>query len=83
MVRRTIRLLNRGADPMPKDVLPPERMAAFNEFIWVQMGNLQTTAWHDLLDPGTARGAAVRAYYRHLLTASEDLLDIVPPPDSA
>lgn len=64
---------------MAKHLLPPDRLAAFNAFVWTQMGSLKTSAWRDILDPHTASGAAVRAYYAQLLAAGEDVLDLVPP----
>jgi hypothetical protein len=63
---------------MASDVLPADRLALFNEYVWHQMGNLHSSAWIELLDATTPRGAAVRAYYRHLLTAPDDILDLVP-----
>lgn len=63
---------------MASDVLPADRLALFNEYVWHQMGNLHSSAWIELLDATTPRGAAVRAYYQQLLTAAGDLLDLVP-----
>ncbi len=57
---------------MAEAPLNAERQRLFNELIWRLMGNLQTSAWRDLLNPGSRLGAAVRGYYRMLLTAPDD-----------
>ncbi len=57
---------------MAEAPLNVERQRLFNELIWRLMGNLQSSAWRDLLDPRSRLGAAARAYYRELLTAPDD-----------
>jgi len=46
--------------------LSPEKMRAFDEFIWRAMGRLDGAQWHDLLDAQTELGKAARAYYAEL-----------------
>jgi len=57
---------SRDQDPMTINVLSPERLCLFHEFIWRAMGNLHDSAWRDMLDPTTPLGAMVRADYAAL-----------------
>ena len=51
---------------MKQAPLSPEKMRAFQEFIWRAMGRLDGAQSHDLLDPKSELGQAARAYYEEL-----------------
>ncbi|MFZ5488942.1 MAG: hypothetical protein AB7S67_10290 [Thiomonas sp.] len=46
--------------------LSPEKMRAFEEFVWRAMGRLDGSRWRDLLDPHSELGRIARAYYAGL-----------------
>lgn len=64
------RLAEDSAATMPAKLLNAERQMLFNELIWRLMGNLQGSAWRELLDPDSRLGAAARRFYAQLCDAA-------------
>ncbi|MGC9163715.1 MAG: hypothetical protein ACP5F9_09240 [Thiomonas sp.] len=66
---------------MKQAPLSPEKMRAFEEFIWRAMGRLDDNASRDLLDPNSEIGKLARAYYEQLAESKpwDAMVDYLTP----
>ncbi|MDY0329732.1 MAG: hypothetical protein RBR52_04465 [Thiomonas sp.] len=66
---------------MKQAPLSPEKMRAFEEFIWRAMGRLDGAQSHDLLDPNSELGRLARAYYEELAEGRpwDEMADYLSP----
>jgi hypothetical protein len=69
---------------MKQVLLSPEKMRAFDEFIWRAMGRLGDDASRDLLDPNSEIGKLARAYYEELAEGKpwSEMVDFLTPTGS-
>lgn len=66
---------------MKQAPLSPEKMRAFDEFIWRAMARLDADASRDLLDPNSEIGKLARAYYEELAEGRpwSEMVDFLTP----
>lgn len=70
---------------MKQAPLSPEKMQAFQEFVWRAMGRLGSAQWRDLLDHNSELGQTARAYYADLAEGKpwEAMAEYLAPVGSA